>query len=79
MLRPYSATVTRFFPLDFDSFTAACSPHIYRATLLGKDFDGNAFACEATSNLVRRSIITEKDGILTAKNACEALDERRVA
>jgi mono/diheme cytochrome c family protein len=51
------------------AFTAACGPCIYRANLFPPDFYGNAFVCEATSNLVRRAIITEKDGILTAKNA----------
>jgi putative membrane-bound dehydrogenase-like protein len=50
-------------------FTAACSPHIYRGDLLPPDFYGNAFICEATANLVRRSIITEKDGKLSATNA----------
>jgi mono/diheme cytochrome c family protein len=74
----HAATVNRGYREGFlkpdgrlDAFTAACAPHIYRATLLGEGFYGNAFVCEATSNLVRRAIISEKDGVLTAKNAYE--------
>ncbi|MEA2735622.1 MAG: hypothetical protein QOE14_2073, partial [Humisphaera sp.] len=49
-------------------FTAACSPLIYRGDLF-KDFYGNAFACEATSNFVRRAVLTEKDAIVSADAA----------
>ena len=53
------------------AFTAACSPHIYRGDLLPADFYGNAFCCDPSANVVRRSILTEDaDGIhLTARNA----------
>lgn len=50
-------------------FTAACGPVIYRANLFGSGFYGNAFTCEATSNLVHRSILAEKDVMLTAEPA----------
>jgi mono/diheme cytochrome c family protein/glucose/arabinose dehydrogenase len=50
-------------------FTAACGTLIYRSDRLGGEFYGNAFVCEPAANLVRRSILTEKDGIVTATNA----------
>jgi glucose/arabinose dehydrogenase/mono/diheme cytochrome c family protein len=72
----HAATVNRGYRPGFlradgtlVAFTAACSPCIYRANLFPKDFYGNAFVCEATSNLVRRAVIHENDGVLTAKNA----------
>ncbi len=49
--------------------TAACSPWIYRAQLFPKDFYGNAFVAEASCNVVRRSILSEEDAIVTGKNA----------
>ena len=72
----HATTVNRGYRENFlrpdgtlKEFTAACSPMIYRGDLF-KDFYGNAFVCEATSNFVRRAIITEsKDGILTADAA----------
>jgi len=50
-------------------FTAACSPWIYRGDLFPPEFYGNAFVAEATSNFVRRAVLTEKDAGLTATNA----------
>src|SRR5439155_11896782 len=72
----HAATVNRGYRPNFlrdgklAAFTAACAPHIYRGNLFPPEFCGNAFTCEAASNLVRRAIITETaDGILTAHNA----------
>ena len=42
-------------------FDAACGPAIYRDTLYGKGFEGNAFVCETVGNLVSRFKI-EDDG-----------------
>ena len=50
-------------------FTAACGTSIYRGVSLPSEFYGNAFVCEPAANLVRRNILTEKDGLITAKNA----------
>jgi hypothetical protein len=50
-------------------FTAACSPCIYRASLFGREFYGNAFTCEPTANLVHRDLLTDDGGILTARRA----------
>src|SRR5215218_8231722 len=52
-----AATVNRGYRENFlrpdgtlKEFTAACSPWIYRGDLFGKEFYGNAFVAEATSN-----------------------------
>ncbi|MBI5775710.1 MAG: c-type cytochrome [Verrucomicrobia bacterium] len=50
-------------------FTAACSPFIYRADLFGPEFYGNAFVCEPAGNLIKRNILTETDGSVTAREA----------
>jgi mono/diheme cytochrome c family protein/glucose/arabinose dehydrogenase len=50
-------------------FTAACAPVIYRGGAFPADFAGNAFVCEPSANLVRRSIIAQADdGRLHARN-----------
>ena len=50
-------------------FTAACGTCIYRGNLFPSDFGGNAFICEPSANAVRRSILSEQDGVVTARNA----------
>jgi mono/diheme cytochrome c family protein/glucose/arabinose dehydrogenase len=52
-------------------FTAACGTTIYRGDALPPDCVGNAFLCEPSGNIVRRNILFEKDGIVTASNAYE--------
>jgi glucose/arabinose dehydrogenase/mono/diheme cytochrome c family protein len=52
-------------------FTAACGTCIYRGDLFPREFHGNAFVCEPAANLVRRNILTERDGEITARNAYE--------
>jgi len=71
-----AATVNRGYRENFlrpdgtlKEFTAACSPWVYRADLFPPEFYGNVFVAEATSNLVRRAVLTEKDAKLSAKNA----------
>ncbi len=51
------------------SCTATCGAGIYRATLFPKDFHGNAFIPEPSANLVKRFILSEKDGVVTGENA----------
>ena len=48
--------------------TATCGAAIYRGTLL-PGCAGNAFIPEPAGNLVKRFILDEKDGVLTARNA----------
>ncbi len=52
-------------------FTATCGPTIYRGDNFPAEFYGNYFAAEPAANIVRRSILTEKDGILSGRNAYE--------
>jgi mono/diheme cytochrome c family protein len=49
--------------------TAACGPVIYRGDIFPDEFKGNAFVCEPSGNIVKRDILTEKDGVITGKNA----------
>jgi len=58
---PTSRTVARFN--DFytaNRFTSACSTAIYRDTMLGKEFHGNAFTCEPVHNLVSRLVLSPR-------------------
>jgi len=50
-------------------FTAACGTSIYRGDALPAECVGNAFVCEPAGNLVRRCLLTESNGVVTARNA----------
>ena len=50
-------------------FTAACSPLIYRGGQFPPEFYGNAFVCEPAGNLIKRYIISDKDGVLHGRQA----------
>lgn len=52
-------------------FTAACGSTIYRGDLFPQDAYGNAFICEPSANFIRRNILTEQDGLVSARNAYE--------
>jgi cytochrome c553 len=47
-------------------FTAACSPLVLRSTLFPTQYYGNALVCEPAGNLIKRNVVTEKNGILRA-------------
>lgn len=49
-------------------FTAACGTLIYRDDIL-PGCNGNAFICEPSANLIRRNLLTEQAGVVTATNA----------
>ena len=51
------------------SYTAACGPGIYRGDNFPPPYRGSAFVCEPSGNLVRCDLLTEKDGLLTGRNA----------
>lgn len=51
------------------TFTGACGPVVYRGDQFPSEFLGNTFLCEPTANLIRREIISDTDGWLTATNA----------
>jgi len=50
-------------------FTAACGTCIYRGDLFPPEFQGNAFICEPSANVIRRNILAGQDGLVTARNA----------
>ena len=67
---PISKTMERFNDHDrANRFTSACSAIFYRDSLLGEEFAGDAFVCEPVHNLVSRRIISEKDGVFTARRS----------
>ncbi len=49
--------------------TATCGPVIYRGDLFPAAYQGNAFIPEPAANLVKRFLVAEKEGILSADNA----------
>ncbi len=49
--------------------TATCGPAIYRGHLFPKEYQGNAFIPEPAGNLVKRLILSEKNGIVSGTNA----------
>ncbi len=51
--------------------TATCSALIYRGDAFPAEYRGNAFIPEPSANIVKRMILSEKDGVLTAENATE--------
>lgn len=53
------------------SVTAACGPLVYRSGLFPAEFYNNAFIVEPAGNLVKRLILIEADGTITARNAYE--------
>jgi putative membrane-bound dehydrogenase-like protein len=73
-LFPASRTLARYNdPESANHVTSACSPLIYRDTLLGPGYAGNAFTCEPVHNLVHR-LVVEPDGVTFAGR--RATDER---
>ena len=70
---PTSRTLTRFNDFDkVDRFTSACSPMIYRDTLLFSS-GTHAFLCEPVHNLVHREVVTQTGATFSSQRA---FDER---
>jgi putative membrane-bound dehydrogenase-like protein len=60
---PGSRTLERFNNLHVaNRFTSACSPMVYRDSLLGESFAGSWFVCEPVHNLVHRQVL-KPDGV----------------
>lgn len=58
--------------LKLKEFTAACGPVIYRGSLLGKEYVGNAFVAGPAANLVKRNIL-DRDGFkISGKQAYQS-------
>lgn len=51
------------------TYTGACGPCIYRGDNFPEEFQGSAFLCEPTGNLVRCNRLAESEGTITATNA----------
>lgn len=47
-------------------FTSACSPYVYRGVGLPEAYQGNAFVCEPTGNLIKRNVVQGSGFNLTA-------------
>ncbi len=56
------------------NFDAACGPAIYRGDNFPAEFYGNYFNAEPAGHVVRRSIITEQDGVLNGHNAYQGTE-----
>jgi mono/diheme cytochrome c family protein/glucose/arabinose dehydrogenase len=54
--------------------TATCGAGVYRGGIFPKGYAGNVFIPEPAGNLVKRVIVDEKDGVLSARNAYAKLD-----
>ncbi|WP_157899019.1 DUF7133 domain-containing protein [Luteitalea pratensis] len=51
------------------AFTANAAPSVYRGDQFPEAYRGNVFVGESAGRLIRRSVLTERDGIITGKNA----------
>ena len=50
-------------------FTANAAPTVYRGDQFPDEYRGNVFVGESAGRLIRRSVLTERDGIVTGRNA----------
>lgn len=53
-------------------FTANAAPTVYRGDQFPDEYRGNVFVGESAGRLIRRSVLSERDGIITGKNAYES-------
>ena len=54
--------------------TATCGPCIYRGDLFPKEFRGNAFVPEPAGNVIKRLVLTDSNGVLSATNPYRKMD-----
>ncbi len=77
---PISRTLMRFNnPLHFNRVTSACGPTLYRDTLLGEDYYGNAFICQPVHNLVTRLRLEPKGVTFAGVRAADELQSEFLA
>ena len=50
-------------------FTANTAPHVYRGDQFPAEYQGNVFLGDVAGRFMRRSVLTEKEGLITAENA----------
>ncbi|MDR3621278.1 MAG: neutral/alkaline non-lysosomal ceramidase N-terminal domain-containing protein [Paludisphaera borealis] len=69
-LFPASRTLARFNdPNQANRVTSACGPGIYRDSLLGPEYTGDAFTCESVHNVVRRNVMRPDGVTFTGRRA----------
>ncbi|HTD68099.1 MAG TPA: PVC-type heme-binding CxxCH protein, partial [Candidatus Limnocylindria bacterium] len=79
-LFPASKTLERFNDAGHvNRTTSACGLEIYRDELLGKEFYGNAFTCEAVHNLVHREVLAPEGVTFRSARATNELDHEFLA
>ena len=54
--------------------TATCGASIYRGSLFPKEYRGNAFIPEPAGNLVKRLILSEKNGLISGTHALKSTE-----
>lgn len=70
-IHPLSPILARFNDLHMAGrITSACSPTIYRDSLLGEEFYGNSFVCEPVHNLIHREVV-RRDGATWSSSRAE--------
>ncbi len=67
--RAYRPGTLRSEDYTLARYTGASGPVIYRGNNFPSDFVGNGFIPEPTGNFIRRNILTETEGTVSAKNA----------
>jgi putative membrane-bound dehydrogenase-like protein len=50
-------------------FTSNTAPCVYRGDQFPSEYNGNVFLGEVAGRFIRRSVLTERDGMITAQNA----------
>jgi putative membrane-bound dehydrogenase-like protein len=81
-LNPVSASgpLDRFnHPESYGQTTSACGVGIYRDVLLGEEYYGNSFTCEAAHNLVRRLRLEERGATFAAYRPADERDTEFLA
>lgn len=87
---PRDNNATRLFPATLqvqrfklsgpaNNVTAACGLGLYRDTLLGADYQGNAFTCEPVNLLVHRLQLTPLDTTFVGQRAAEEAESEFLA
>ncbi len=79
-LFPASVTLKRFNePQSANRVTSACGPCIYRDSLLGAEFTGNAFTCEPVHNLVHREVLSADGATFAGHRAADEKESEFLA
>ncbi|MDF1823067.1 MAG: neutral/alkaline non-lysosomal ceramidase N-terminal domain-containing protein [Verrucomicrobiales bacterium] len=77
---PLSATLERFNQPDrANRFTSVCGPAIYRDSMLGSEFSGNAFMCEPVHNLVSRQVLSPRGATFSSDRAFDEMESEFLA